>query len=133
MMGGMIWPPVDAMASMPPAWWGLKPIFFIIGMVNAPDATTLATDEPEMEPKSAELIVAILAGPPRHLPVSAVARSMKKVPAPLRSRNAPNIMNGKTKVAKVAVTTPNMASWVENVNSMMRSTGRPEWLSFPGR
>ena len=58
---------------------------------------------------------------------------MKKAPAPLRSRKAPKIMNGKTKVAKVAVMTPNIASWVEKVNSMMRSTLIPEWLSLPGR
>jgi hypothetical protein len=33
----------------------LKPIRFIIGMVNAPEATTLATEDPEIEPNSAEL------------------------------------------------------------------------------
>jgi hypothetical protein len=38
---------------------------------------------------------------------------MKKVPAPERSRKAPKIMKGNTKVAKVAVTTPNSASCVE--------------------
>ncbi len=133
MIGGMTCPPVDAMASIAPAWWGLKPIRFIIGIVNAPDATTFATDEPDIDPNNAELNVAIFAGPPRQRPVKAVANSMKNVPAPLRSKNAPKIMKGKTKVAKVAVTTPNIASCVEKVNSMMRSTVIPEWLSFPGR
>ena len=102
-------------------------------MVNEPVDTTLATDDPEIDPNSAEVRTAILAGPPRHLPVSAVPSSMKNCPAPLASRKAPKIMNGKTKVAKVAVTTPNIASWVEKVNSTMRSTPMPECASFPGR
>ena len=36
MMGGMNMPPMEAAGSMPPAMWGLKPAFFIIGMVKAP-------------------------------------------------------------------------------------------------
>ena len=113
MTGGMNWPPVEEIASMAPASWLRKPVRFISGMVKAPVVTTLATEEPEMEPNSAEVMTAILAGPPRQRPASAVPRSMKKAPAPERSRKAPKIMKGKTKVAKVAVTTPNSASWVE--------------------
>ena len=42
-------------------------------------------------------------------------------------------MNGKTNVANVAVITPNMASWVLKVNSIIRVGGIPAWLSLPGR
>ena len=85
---------------MAPATFGLKPIRFIMGMVKAPVATVLATDDPEMEPNRAEVTVAILAGPPRQRPVRAVASSMKNWPAPLDSKNAPKIMKGKTKSGK---------------------------------
>src|SRR3546814_8527006 len=101
----MNWPPVEAMASSPPASWGRKPVRFRRGIVKEPVVTTLATDEPEIEPNRAEVITAILAGPPRQRPATAVPRFMKKPPAPERSRKAPKIMKGKTKVAKVAVTT----------------------------
>lgn len=37
-MGGMIWPPVSAMASMAAACLGTKPPFFIRGMVKLPVA-----------------------------------------------------------------------------------------------
>ena len=86
---------------MAPAPRGRKPMRFIMGMVKAPVAMVLATDDPEMEPNSAEVTVAILAGPPRQRPVRAVASSTKNAPAPLFSKKAPNIMKGKTKVAKV--------------------------------
>jgi len=47
-----------------------------MGMVNVPVATTLATEDPDIEPNSAEVTIAILAGPPRHRPVSDFAKSM---------------------------------------------------------
>src|SRR3546814_10134552 len=105
--GGMNWPPVEAMASMAPASWGRKPVRFMSGIVKEPVVTTLATDEPEIEPNKAEVITAILAGPPRQRPAAAVPRFMKKPPAPDRTRKAPKIMKGKKKVARGAVTTPN--------------------------
>src|SRR3546814_12195564 len=100
--GGMNWPPVEAMALMAPASWGRKPVRFMSGIVKEPVVTTLATDEPEIEPNKAEVITAILAGPPRQRPATAVPRFMKKPPAPDRSRKAPKIMKGKTKVAQVS-------------------------------
>ncbi len=41
-----------------------------------PEATTLATDEPEMLPKSAPEATAALAGPPRAQPKSELHRSL---------------------------------------------------------
>ena len=52
--GGMICPPIDEVASTPPAKAARKPKRFISGMVNWPEATTLATPEPEIVPISAE-------------------------------------------------------------------------------
>ena len=51
--GGMICPPIDEVASTPPAKAEVKPKRFISGMVNWPEATTLATPEPETVPISA--------------------------------------------------------------------------------
>ncbi len=63
--GGMICPPMLAVASTAPAKAGLKPKRFIKGMVNWPVVTTLATPLPLIVPISAEEITATLAGPPR--------------------------------------------------------------------
>src|SRR3546814_17682686 len=111
--GGMNWPPVEAMASMAPASWGRKPVRFMRGIVKEPVVTTLATDEPEIEPNRAEVITAILAGPPRQRPATAVPRFLQKHPAPEHHRTAPKIMKAKKKGAKVPVTTPNQDYCVE--------------------
>src|SRR5690625_60955 len=50
MIGGMIWPPVEAVASVAAATCGRNPAFFMIGMVNEPEATVLATEEPDTMP-----------------------------------------------------------------------------------
>ena len=63
MMGGMNMPAMEAAGSMPPATWGLKPAFFIMGMVNVPVETVLAMALPEIEPKSALARTETLAGP----------------------------------------------------------------------
>src|SRR3546814_18931369 len=88
---------------MAPASCGRKPVRFMSGMVKEPVVTTLATEEPEIEPNSAEVRTAILAGPPRQRPATAVPRFMKNAPAPEPSTKAPKIMKGKTQVAKDAV------------------------------
>ena len=54
------------------------------GMVKEPVAYTLATVEPEMVPKSAEPITAILAGPPRAQPARPTATSITHSPTPAR-------------------------------------------------
>jgi hypothetical protein len=71
MIGGMICPPVDAAASMPPASSGLYPSFFMSGMVKAPDVTTFAIALPEMDPMKPDATTAALAGPPRCRPAAA--------------------------------------------------------------
>src|SRR3546814_20818383 len=96
------------------------------GIVKEPVVTTLATDEPEIEPNRAEVITAILAGPPRQRPATAVPRFMKKPPAPDRARKAPKLMKGQTKVATVAVTTTNRAE-ASRVGKECVRTCRSRW------
>ena len=55
--------------------------------------TVLPTEEPETIPQSAEEMTATLAGPPEDAPAMELARLMKKFEIPVRSRNAPKIMN----------------------------------------
>ena len=74
---------------------------------KAPVVTTLETALPEIEPKSAEPTTEILAAPPRARPVSAMARSVKKLPPPAANRSWPK----KTKSSTMIVPT---ASGVEN-------------------
>ena len=57
-IGGMSWPLVEAATSTAPAAWGLKPTFFINGIVMAPVVTVLAIEEPEMDPMAAEATTA---------------------------------------------------------------------------
>ena len=51
--GGMICPPVEAVASTAPANFGWNPVRLIIGMVKTPVVTTFATAAPFMVPKLA--------------------------------------------------------------------------------
>ncbi len=90
MTGGMIWPPIDATASTPPAKAGRNPDRFISGIVNAPVVTTLATPEPLIVPMRADEITDTFAGPPRDAPTVPMAMSLKSWIMPARSRNAPN-------------------------------------------
>ena len=93
--GGMIWPPIEAVASTPPAKAARYPKRFISGMVNWPVVTTLATPEPEIVPISAEEITATLPAPPRAWPTRPSATSVKSRIMPARSRKAPNRMKRK--------------------------------------
>jgi hypothetical protein len=93
MIGGMICPPVDAAASTAPANSPLYPVFFIIGIVTLPVVTVFPTDEPDTMPHSALEITATFAGPPADEPASEFASWMKKSEMPVRSRNAPKMMN----------------------------------------
>jgi hypothetical protein len=93
MMGGMIWPPVEDAASTAPANSGLKPVFFIMGMVTEPVVTVLPTDEPLTMPHKALEMTATLAGPPLDQPARRFASEMKKLAMPVRSRKAPKMMN----------------------------------------
>ena len=95
MTGGMIWPPMDEVASTPPAKAEVKPKRFISGIVNWPEATTLATPEPETVPMSAEEATQTLPGPPCLSPNTAIEMSLKKSMTPAFSMKAPNRMNRK--------------------------------------
>ena len=95
MTGGMIWPPMDEVASTPPAKAEVKPKRFIRGIVNWPEATTLATPEPETVPMSAEEATQTLPGPPCLSPNTAIEMSLKKSMTPAFSMKAPNRMNRK--------------------------------------
>ena len=92
MMGGMIWPPVEDAASTAPANSGLKPVFFIMGMVTEPVVTVFPTEEPLTMPHRALEMTATFAGPPLDQPARRLAREMKKLAMPVRSRNAPKMM-----------------------------------------
>ena len=63
MIGGMIWPFVDAATSMAPALVAGRPVRIITGMVKVPVVTTLAIEEPEMAPVMPDARMAALAGP----------------------------------------------------------------------
>ena len=64
-----------------------------MGMVTDPVVTVLPTEEPDTMPHRAEEMTATLAGPPEEEPAAQLARSMKKLEMPVRSRNAPKTMN----------------------------------------
>ena len=93
MIGGMIWPPVEAAASTAAANSGLYPILFIIGIVIDPEPTVFATDDPDAIPSRALATTATFAGPPEKRPTAAFAKRMKKSATPVRSRKAPKMMN----------------------------------------
>ena len=63
-----------------------------MGMVTEPVVTVLPTEEPETMPQRAEEMTATLAGPPEDQPASLLAREMKKLAMPVRSRKAPKMM-----------------------------------------
>ena len=84
MIGGMIWPPVEATASMAPATGREYPPLRISGMVRTPVDATLETALPEMEPNKPEATTAILAEPPRVPPMAADDISVMNVDPPDR-------------------------------------------------
>ena len=64
-----------------------------MGMVTEPVVTVLPTEEPDTMPHRAEEMTATLAGPPLAEPARELAIWMKKSEMPVRSRNAPKMMN----------------------------------------
>jgi hypothetical protein len=69
MTGGMICPPVEAVASTAAANGGVYPVFFIMGIVKMPSTTTFATALPDIVPKRALEMTEALAAPPLTRPV----------------------------------------------------------------
>ncbi len=107
MIGGMNWPPVDAVASVAPATCGLNPAFFMIGIVKDPEATVLATEDPEIMPCRPLAATAALAGPPVKRPATRNARSLKKAPMFVRISTTANSRNRKMKVEETWIGVPN--------------------------
>ncbi len=106
MIGGIIWPPVEATASTAPAKAGRYPMPFMSGMVNVPVVITLATAEPDTVPNNPLVTTATLAGPPAERPVSATAKSINRLPMPMRSTSEPKIINNTIYVADTATGIP---------------------------
>ena len=96
MIGGINWPPVEALASTAPAKGAGKPARFIMGMVMTPVEAVLATALPLMVPVKPEDITATNQGPPCTRPATARLRSITNSPAPERTKNAPKMMNTNT-------------------------------------
>ena len=64
-----------------------------MGMVTEPVVTVLPTEEPETMPHKAEEITATFAAPPEDQPATRFANEMKNAAMPVRSKNAPKMMN----------------------------------------
>ena len=92
MTGGVICPPVEAAASIPPANLGEKPRDFISGMVKVPVPTTLAAADPENVPNIADDTTAACAGPPRSRRVATSAIFSSASAAPVAWITTPNRM-----------------------------------------
>ena len=133
MTGGVIWPMVEAEASIPPATSGLTPMRFMRGIVNVPVVVTLATELPEIVPITALDRTAALAGPPRVPPATAMARSRKNLPAPVRSKIAPYKINSSTNLADTPKGIPKMPSVVRYKNGTVRASGKPRCAMMVGR
>ena len=128
MMGGIICPPVEAVASVAAAICGLKPAFFMIGMVKEPEATVLATEEPEIIPCSPEAATAALAGPPVNRPAARKARSLKNWPMLVRSSTTAKKRNRKMKFAETWMGVPKMPAPEERkVLVTSSSQSWPRW------
>ncbi len=109
MTGGVIWPPVEAQASIAAARWGRNPARFISGIVTVPTVMTFETMLPEIDPNKDEPTIAILAGPPRYLPISAIAMPVKKVEPPVLRSTCPKKTYTTTTVAMILITMPRIA------------------------
>ncbi len=107
MTGGISWPPFDALASIAAACSGLKPDFFIIGIVMTPVARMLETTMPLIDPKSDDASTEIFAAPPRKRPISASEMSLKKLAPPEEDRSCPKKTKGMTTVTPISSTSPN--------------------------
>ena len=95
-IGGVICPPVDAVASTAPEKCGGYPTFFIAGIVKDPVVTVFAIEDPDIVPRNAEEKIATFAGPPEYLPAITIAKSINNCPNPIRVASTPNKINKKT-------------------------------------
>lgn len=112
MIGGMIWPPEDAEASMAPAREGGNPSRFIVGMVKDPVVAAFATEEPESMPKKELEMTATWPAPPRSLPPVIWLISMKVFPTPVAKSTGPNSTNNAIRRLVMSVSSPHMPSLI---------------------
>src|SRR5690625_4895936 len=105
--GGIICPPVDAEASVAAANSGLNPAFFIIGIVKDPEATVFPTELPETIPCKALAATAAFAVPPVYFPVTANAKSLKKLPILVWMSMTPKNKNRKMNLEEIWIGVPN--------------------------
>ena len=96
MTGGTSAPPDAAAAVIPPATCFGNRALRIIGMVNVPVVTALATALPESDPIKPLANTEINAGPPRIRPKVLVAKSTMNCVAPAISKNDPKTTNKNT-------------------------------------
>ena len=75
-----------------------------------PTEATLLTALPEIMPNRLDATTAILAAPPRRLPISADAMSVNHSDAPDLSSNWPKNTNMMTMVQMIVIGRPNMAT-----------------------
>ena len=100
--------------------------------MSAPVVTVFAIAEPEIDPMAAEAMTLALAGPPRNRPAAAKARSMKKRPAPVTSRNAPKRTKMNTVPAAIPSGVPNRPAPVKIWKRRMRSRVKPRFAITSG-
>src|SRR5690625_1938776 len=131
--GGNICPKVDADASMPPDASGVKPMRFINGIVKVPVVVTVAVELPDMVPMTAEDTMAALAGPPRVLPATAMAKLRKNCPAPVFSKIAPYKINSSTNLADTPKGMPKIPSVVKYIKGTVRAKGNPRCANSGGK
>src|SRR5699024_1885232 len=82
-MGGVMVPPVEAVASTAAEYFLLYPARFILGIVIAPVVTVFEIALPLSMPKNALPITETFAAPPRVFPKSELAMLKKKSPPPV--------------------------------------------------
>lgn len=92
-IGGVMSPPVEAMASTAPEKLDGKPTLFIIGMVSVPVVATFAAAEPEIIPVKPLAKIATLAGPPTRPPEKYIPIFVSALVAPVAESMAPNNTN----------------------------------------
>jgi hypothetical protein len=83
---------------------------FIAGIETTPVVITLDTTLPLMELMKPDAMIATLAAPPRNVPTSPSARSLKKEPAPVCCSAAPKMMKPMTSWPNARIGIPNELS-----------------------
>jgi len=133
MMGGIIWPPVEAAASTPPAKRPRKPLDFISGMVITPVEAVFAMAEPLIVPVKAEEITATKPAPPRTRPATTLETSMTKSLAPEATRNPPNTMKRVILDEDIKAKMPNIPSSLYSERKSTSLSGKLAARKTPGR